>query len=201
MTKFPPLSNPTAFAKAVPERITYHKGLPRNYRFNAKEGTLNYEDQTAITQSGSTFSLIPLAFRIFKAALFGTELRDWFECFFLNQSGHLCVLSFHSSSVDRLKKAMMRDLIYEGISLWDCILTVRPLPRSHPKHGGYFVADFLFELLPEAAQKKSAEIRAALPAIYREDTITHPDTISLMAGYGYPALFNHAPEISESEAA
>lgn len=201
MTKYPPLSNPAAFAKAVPERITYHKGHPRNYRFNAKTGVLRFEDEHDITSSGAAFSLIPLAFRIFKASLFGGEEKDWFEVYFLNQSGHVCVLSFHSSSVDRLKRAIVRNLMYDGLTLAECIMTVRPLPRNHEKYGPYYVADFFFEELPQPAADKGTEIRRLLPPIYREDTVSHPDTISLMAGYGHPGILNHAPAAIDSREA
>ena len=182
-TKFPPLSNPASFANIVVERIAYRTGTPRNYRFNAKRGTLNYEDQEAITTTGSTFSLIPLAFRIFSAPLFKGDHRDWVELFFLNQSGHLCGLLFHSSSVDRLEQAMARDLFYEDLSLLDCVLTVRPISRTHEKYGPYYVADFLFEPLPEAAAQKAAAIRATLSPIFRADTVTEEKTIHQQEGY------------------
>lgn len=186
MTNFPPLSNPASFARAVPERITYLTGRPRNYRFNAKNGTLNYEDQKQITEPGSTFSLIPLAFRVFEGALFAGKTRNWFEVFFLNCSGQLCGLLFHSASVDRLQQAVSRDLFYEELSLLDCILTVRPIPRSHPEHGPYYVADFLFEEMPPTAREKAQAIREHLPPVYRGDTVTHPDTYKLQAGYQAP---------------
>jgi hypothetical protein len=186
MTKYPPLANPASFALAIPDRVKYHKGYPRNYRFNAKNGTLNYEDQEQITKPGSTFSLIPLAFRIFEAPLFSKKTRDWFEVFFLNQSGHLCGLLFHSSSVDRLQQAVAKHLIYDEISILDCVLTVRPIPRSHQEHGPYYVADFLFEEMPQPAKDKAQEIRKAIPAIYRDDTVSHPGFIKLQAGYQSP---------------
>lgn len=186
MTKFPPLSNPKSFARAIPERVTYLTGHPRNYRFNAKNGTLNYEDQEQITQPGSTFSLIPLAFRVFEAALFSGKIRDWFEVFFLNQSGQLCGLLFHSASVDRLQQAVSKDLFYEELGILDCVLTVRPIPRNHKEFGPYYVADFLFEEMPPEAKHKAEQIRKALPAIYRDDTTSHPDFIKLQDGYLAP---------------
>ena len=197
MTKFPPLSNPQSFARAIPSRVTYLTGRPRNYRFNAKNGTLNYEDQEQITQPGSTFSLIPLAFRVFEAPLFANKVRDWFEVFFLNQSGQLCGLLFHSASVDRLQQAVSKDLFYEELSILDCVLTVRPIPRNHKEFGPYYVADFLFEEMPQDAKDKAGEVRQTLPAIYRDDTVSHPDFIKLQAGYEAPDYEAESIEISE----
>ncbi|MEL7163402.1 MAG: hypothetical protein AAFN92_21775, partial [Bacteroidota bacterium] len=162
-----------------------------------KNGTLNYEDQKQITEPGSTFSLIPLAFRVFEAPLFTGKTRDWFEVFFLNLSGQLCGLLFHSSSVDRLQQAVSKDLYYDELGILDCILTVRPIPRTHPEHGPYYVADFLFDELPAAAKEKAQLIREHLPAIYREDTVSHPDAFKLHAGYRAPDFAAETTQLPE----
>ncbi|SEQ60789.1 hypothetical protein [Neolewinella agarilytica] len=199
-TNYSPLSNPDSFAKALPERITYLEGMPRNYRFNAKRGNLNFEDEKEITAGGSAFSLLPLAIRVFRAPLFKGPDRLWLEIFFLNKSGHLCGVLFHSSSVDRFYNAAGKRMVYDRVSPLGSLITVRPLPRMHPEHGPYFVADFTFEDLPTPAQNKAQEIRQAIPPIYRRDTVTHPETMLLQEGYQAPdyeaqstEITNHAP--------
>lgn len=185
-TNYSPLSDPASFARAIPERVTYLQGLPRNYRFNAKAGTLNYETEKEITASGSTFTLLPLALRLFTAPLFKGPDRKWLEIFFLNKSGHVCGVLFHSSSVDRFYQAAGKKMTYDGVSPLTSLITVRPLPRKHPEHGAYYVADFTFDELPAPAIAKAAEMRGLLPPIYRDDTVTHPDTILLQDGYQAP---------------
>jgi hypothetical protein len=196
-TNYSPLSDPAAFSRALPERVTYLEGLPRNYRFNAKNGTLNYETEKEITPSGSAFSLIPLALRVFTAPLFKGPDRKWLEIFFLNKSGHVCGVLFHSSSVARFYDAAGKRMAYDGISPVTSLITVRPLPRKHSEHGPYYVADFSFEELPAAAITKADEIREALPFIYRDDTVTHPDTILLQDGYQAPDYEAQSIEIAE----
>ena len=197
MTKFPPLSNPNSFARAIVDRVKYVVGLPRNYRFNAKNGTLNFEDQQQITEPGSAFSIIPLAFRILdNVSLFNDEPRERFEVFFLNQSGHLCDLILHSYSVENLRRATAKYLSYEELSILDCVLTVRPVPRNHPKHGAYYVADFLFEEMPEEAKLRAAEMRSVLSPIYREETVCHPDLTTHAEGYCAPDFEAESTELT-----
>jgi len=200
-TNYSPLSNPASFAKALPERVTYLEGLPRNYRFNAKKGTLNYETEKEITSDGSAFSLLPLALRVFTAPLFKGPDRKWLEIFFLNKSGHVCGVLFHSSSVDRFYDAAGKRMVYDGISPISSLITVRPLPRKHPEYGPYYVADFSFEELPTEAMAKADEMREVLPPIYRDDTVTHPDCILLQDGYHAPDYEAESIEITENVAA
>jgi hypothetical protein len=200
-TNYSPLSDPASFARALPERVTYLEGLPRNYRFNAKEGSLNYEKEKKITSGGSTFSLLPLALRVFTAPLFKGPDRKWLEIFFLNKSGHLCGVLFHSSSVDRFYNAAGKRMVYDGVSPITSLITVRPLPRKHPEHGSYYVADFSFDELPAEAIAKTEEMREVLPPIYRDDTVTHPETIMLQDGYSAPDYEAQSVEVLPNVAA
>jgi hypothetical protein len=196
-TNYAPLSDPKSFAKARSERVTYLEGLPRNYRFNAKKGSLNYEDEKEITDGGSSFSLLPLALRVFRAPLFNSPSRMWLEIFFLNKSGHLCGVLFHTSSVDRFYNSAGKRMSYDGISPLSSLITVQPLVRKHAEYGPYYVADFKFEELPPAAAKKAAEMRSILPPIYRSDTVTLPESILLQDGYSAPEIESDTIEIVE----
>jgi hypothetical protein len=95
-------------------------------------------------------------------------------------------------------------MVYDGVSPITSLITVRPLPRKHPEHGPYYVADFSFEELPKEAIAKAEAIREALPPIYRDDTVTHPETILLQDGYqapDYEATSTELPQASGSVAA
>ena len=150
----------------LPE-IKYLPGFPRKYRFDAKNGKLNFNGETDITPKGQAFTIIPLAHRIFTDEILGYSRRKWAEMFFVNQAGHVCSLLFHGYSVDQLQ-VILGDLYYEDAGLTDIRLTVHPEPRSND-FGNYYVASFGFEVLPAADRAQLALVAESLPPIYRQD--------------------------------
>lgn len=151
---------------ALPE-IKYLPGFPRKYRFDAKNGKLNFNGQTDITPKGQSFTLIPIAHRIFTDEILGYSRRKWAELFFVNQAGQLCSLLFHGFSVDQLQ-TILGDLYYEDAGLTDIRLTVTPEPRSN-EFGNYYVASFGFEVLPAEDREQLTILADSLPPIYRQD--------------------------------
>lgn len=151
---------------ALPE-IKYLPGFPRKYRFDAKNGKLNFNGQTDITGKGQSFNLISLAYRIFTDEILGYSRRKWAELFFVNQAGQLCSLLFHGFSVDQLQ-TILGDLYYEDAGLTDIQLTITPEPRSN-EFGNYYVASFGFEVLPAEDGEQLALIAESMPPIYRQD--------------------------------
>lgn len=160
-----PLTNVKSLIQ-LPE-IKYLPGFPRKYRFDAKNGKLNFNGQTDITPKGQAFTIIPLAHRIFTDEILGYSRRKWAELFFVNQAGHLCSLLFHGYSVDQLQ-LILGDLYYEDAGLTDIQLTVHPEPRSND-FGNYYVASFGFETLPASDREQLALVAESLPPIYRQD--------------------------------
>ncbi|PHN01273.1 hypothetical protein [Flavilitoribacter nigricans] len=150
----------------LPE-IKYLPGFPRKYRFDAKNGKLNFNGEADITPKGQAFTLIPLAHRIFTDEILGYSRRKWAELFFINQAGHLCSLLFHGYSVDQLQ-LILGDLYYEDAGLTDIRLTVHPEPRSND-FGNYYVASFGFETLSAADREQLALVAESLPPIYLQD--------------------------------
>lgn len=160
-----PLTDIKSLVK-LPE-IKYLPGFPRKYRFDAKNGKLNCNGQTDITQKGQSFSLVPLAYRVFTDEILGYSRRKWAELFFVNQAGHLCSVLFHGYSVDQLQ-LILGDLYYEDAGLTDIQLTVHPEPRSND-FGSYYVASFGFEVLSAKDREQLALVADSLPPIYRQD--------------------------------
>ncbi|PHN01888.1 hypothetical protein [Flavilitoribacter nigricans] len=185
----------------LPE-IKYLPGFPRKYRFDAKNGKLNFNGETDITPKGQAFTIIPLAHRIFTDEILGYSRRKWAEMFFVNQAGHVCSLLFHGYSVDQLQ-VILGDLYYEDAGLTDIRLTVHPEPRSND-FGNYYVASFGFEVLPPADREQLALVAESLPPIYRQDIFIRracaSGTNSGMAKAQYHAWKNvQLPELEHSE--
>lgn len=147
--------------------IKYLPGFPRKYRFDAKSGKLNFNGETDITSKGQSFTIIPLAYRVFTDEILGYSRRKWAELFFINQAGQMCSLLFHGYSVDQLQ-LILGDLYYEDAGLTDIQLTVHPEPRSND-FGNYYVASFGFEVLSAKDREQLALVAGSLPPIYRQD--------------------------------
>jgi hypothetical protein len=180
----------------LPE-IKYLPGFPRKYRFDAKNGKLNFNGQTDITQKGQAFTIIPLAHRVFTGEILGYSRRKWAELFFVNRAGHLCSLLFHGYSVDQMQ-LILGDLYYEDAGLTDIQLTVHPEARSND-FGNYYVASFGFEVLPPADREQLALVAESLPPIYRQDIISLPRGEG-RGGAEYHAWKNgQLPELEHSE--
>lgn len=160
-----PLTDIQALVK-LPE-IKYLPGFPRKYRFDAKNGILNFNGEKDISQKGQSFTLIPLAYRVFTDEILGYSRRKWAELFFVNQAGHMCSILFHGYSVDQLQ-LILGDLYYEDAGLTDIQLTVHPEPRSND-FGQYYVASFGFEVLPTKDREQLALVADSLPPIFRQD--------------------------------
>lgn len=176
--------------------IKYLPGFPRKYRFDAKNGKLNFNGETDITQKGQAFTIIPLAHRIFTDEILGYSRRKWAELFFVNQAGHLCSLLFHGYSVDQLQ-VILGDLYYEDAGLTDIQLTVHPEPRSND-FGNYYVASFGFEVLPPADREQLALVAESLPPIYRQDIFNGDAQYHAWKNVQLPEL-EHSEKVNEVE--
>ncbi len=164
--------------------IKYLPGFPRNYRFNAKEGLLNFQGEQKLTDRGESFQLLPIAFRIFTDQILGFSRRRWAELFFINQAGQLCALMFHGYSVEHLQH-LSGDLYYDNAALTDVVLTVTPEARSN-EHGKYFVAKFNYAPLSVEEREQLESLRDSLPPIFRTETLTGDAELHAGKGYGAP---------------
>lgn len=162
--------------------LRYWRGSPRNYHVDLRAGSgcLKLDGRKQVTEPGKSFKFIPLAVRMFSAALFGTPEKTWGEFFFLNQGGHLSVFMVHGFSIDNFRNAF-RELYYSGANpcqvVWEMSFEER---RNVEAKSTYYVANFTFEELPsdsvEIVDSVAAELVNQYHHIYRSDT-AHGETL------------------------
>ena len=174
-----------ASIQAFPE-IQYLPGAPRAYRFDAKAGRFNFRGETQLTNRGEAFAFIPIAYRFFAGEVLGYDHRNWVEFYFINQLGQVCSLLFHGYSVDNLRPTFA-DMHYDRIDFTQVKLTVLPEQRTN-QHGSYFLASFSYEVLPTEDGQVLQAITAALPPLYREDTLVTLDATTLKQNYDPPEV-------------
>lgn len=168
----------------APQKIVYLAGNPVDYRFRAKEGKITCElvgEKTVCDfKKGDTFTVRPIAVRLFKfTGLYGIERRnekgevmpdDWGELFFLNNSGHVCVLTFGRFSVTNLVSNVGKMLHYTGQKMTGVNLEISGKQKSN-KFGEYWILQFaMSETAPDASFDS-----LVLPCIYREYTTMSDD--------------------------
>lgn len=155
--------------------LKYRVGSPRAYRFDAGKGQVNRDGQEIITKSGEPFSFIPVAWRVFNDNLFDMGRKKWAEMFFVNQHGILCLIMFHTYTVESLIE-IESDLFYDDLKITDVVLTIKPeaktskkLDEATQKPMAYYIGKWTFE----AAKPDVLEAMKAMTAgqeIYRLDT-------------------------------
>ena len=175
--------------KSVPEsEIKYLPGHPRQYRFDASRGLINLNGETNITKKGSTFTFIPIGFRIFRDDILGMGKKKWAEFFFLNQSNHVCNLLVHGYSVEQLMKTI-EQMYYDEANLCDVELTLKPVERTNTAaESKYFIADFSYKLLPQESRDLLQTITSELE-LWREETFTGDAEVSLQMNF-FPPINN-----------
>jgi len=178
--------------------IKYLEGLPREYRFNAKTGTLSQGGNLDVTKKGEPFSILPIAYRIFSADMFNYEGKDWAEIFFINERGHMSCMMVHGFSVDALRQCMA-DLFYEDVNLCQTVLTVTPVQKSN-EFGTYYVAQFKATPLPERERDTAKMLHDSLARpIFQYKTVSV--NASNSTSMNMPILRNpeDRPELYEGE--
>jgi len=168
------------------ENIQYLTGYPRQYRFDAKKGVFNMKDSEALTKAGQDFTIVPIAYRIFTDSIIESYYgrRKWAEFFFINDKGQMCAILLHGHSVDNLRK-LRAQLYYEGASLTQVALTIKPEAKKHDK-GKYYIADFSIEVLTIPEIETHQAVADSLPPIYREDTYTGDAEMIDQSNYNVP---------------
>ena len=152
-------------------KIKYLKGYPRPYRFNASSGILNLNGQTPVTKAGKTFTMIPIAYRLFKDRLFEYSKREWLELFFIDENGAIALVMFHGYSVEEFLQ-MTQELFYEDLSITEIEITVTPEQKESKSAKGskYYIASFEYKKADSQYLNTVKTITEGLE-IFREDTI------------------------------
>ena len=176
--------------------IKYLEGLPREYRFNAKEGTVTDSSGNALTKKGEAFSFIPLAYRMFPAEMYNRERKMWAEFFFLNDKGHVSLLMFHGYSVESFQKSLS-ELFYEDATPLQSVITVTPEPKAN-EHGTYYVASFAMAPMPDADAAQIEAIRNGIDPLFQYQTANIGLEESAGLNYGLPTGHD-AKELNSGE--
>ena len=96
----------------------------------------------------------------------------------------MCAILLHGHSVDNLRK-LRAQLYYEGASLTQVALTIKPEAKKHDK-GKYYIADFSIEVLTIPEIEIHQTLADSLPPIYREDTYTGDAEMIDESNYSVP---------------
>lgn len=153
----------------VTSKILYSKGLPKEYRFNGQTGKFNIDGEI---DKGTTLELVPLAWRVFEAELFGRGRVDlWAEIFFIDDESCVSAIMFNNTSVQILQKAFAK-LVYQRLTLSEVKMKISTEQRKNEKaKSTYHVAVFEFEKADPDFCLMMQEFALDFP-IYRADTVT-----------------------------
>jgi hypothetical protein len=110
--------------------IKYLLGMPKQYRYNAQSGQFNIDGKEPVLDEkgrvATEFKLLPLSFRVFRDSLFGRDkMEEWAEMFFIDSLGCVSAIMLNNTNVQELKQHI-KSLFYEGLSITDSILVLRP---------------------------------------------------------------------------
>ena len=182
------------------DEILYIEGQPRDYRFDARNGTFKLGEEEILTdhngQPLKSFTFQPLAWRIFTDTLFGREREEiWAEIFFVDSENCLSVIMFNNSSVKELQK-LIQPLFYKRKKLSEVVLTMTPESHENTKikpKATYFIAKFKMEdAMPERIEAFGQY--ADCNRIYRLDTLTNGAIYHFVADCFYNALAEQEKE-------
>lgn len=153
----------------ISSKILYAQGLPKQYRFNGQTGKFNIDGET---DKGNVLELVPLAWRVFEAELFGRERVDlWAEIFFVDDENCVSAIMFNNTSVQILQKAFAK-LVYQRLTLSEVKMKITTEQRKNEKaKSTYHVAVFEFEKADPDYCQMIQEFALDFQ-IYRTDTVT-----------------------------
>lgn len=165
--------------------IRYLPGYPQVVRFDASRGIFSINGGIPLTKKGEDFTLVPVAFRIFKDNILGFGIKRWAEFFFISEQKTVCNLLVHGYSVENLMRTI-QDMYYDGSNLCEVALTLKPVEKMIKETGSkYFIAEFGFKKLDADTQ---STLQAAVSGlkIWREDTLTGDAINELSSNYNPP---------------
>ncbi len=183
--------------------IQYLVGHPRTYRFDASRGFFTLNGITPISKKDQAVTIIPIAYRIFKADILGVKGKQWVELFFLNGRNQVCSLLMHGYSVDSLLESTT-DLFYDDVNLCGVALTIQPIGKTskqqdeNGKYPKYFIGKFSYQLLDQVA-KENLEAATKDLQIWRADTVTTEVETQVAVNYQAPVVDQALVVVEEIE--
>ncbi|GAB3278175.1 hypothetical protein GCM10027347_52400 [Larkinella harenae] len=168
-------------------KYKYLEGHPRQYRFDAKDGSFNINGDTP---AGKQLNFQPIAWRIFKDNILNMGTKNWAEVFFIDEKNCVSAILFHGYSVDAIFK-LVEPLFYDDLTLADVVITCVPEKKENTKiqpKGVYYIASFTYALADPA---KTEELKAFAQdnRIFRQETLT--DIANIQTSYNYYNPFDH----------
>jgi hypothetical protein len=171
----------------IQSKILYITGRPRQYRFNGQNGQFNINGDRVLTddkgKAMKSFTIIPVAWRVFEENLFGRGRKDlWGEIFFVDDKDCLSVIMLNNTSLEELMR-LETDLHYDRVKLNQICLTMTPEQVTSEKGGekkSWYIARMSYNVAPKEVAKMYAEF-AADHRIYRQDTLTPTAVYTLIS--------------------
>lgn len=174
----------------VKNRFKYMKGMPRQYRFNGQNGRFNLD---GFEDKGTSLEVTPIAWRVFTADnLFGRErLEKWVELFFVDAQNCVSSIMFNNTSANVFQQ-LLGQLMYADLTILEVVLTITADRRTNSAVGSnYYIAQFNFKKADPEAVSLFTAFTADVP-IYREDTITDSEVVSL-------ASLSYRPDVPQAQ--
>jgi len=171
-------------------KLKYLPGYPRQIRFDASRGFFNIKGEIPLTKKGEEFTVLPVAYRIFKDDILGMGRKLWVEFFFINNSNQMCALMLHGYSVQNLMR-QTDEMFYDDVSLADVALTIKPVEKTcstaddQGKFPKYFMCEFSYKKLNKKTLDTLSTAIKGLQ-IWRADTLTGDAMVSFSRGYNPP---------------
>lgn len=149
----------------------YLEGHPRQYRFDAKDGSFNINGDAKTSFKALTFQ--PIAWRIFTDSILNMGTKNWAEMFFIDEKGCVAAVLFHGYSVDNIFR-LIEPLYYDDLTLADVVITAIPEKKENTKiqpKGVYYIASFSYTIADAAQTKMLSDFATDVP-IFRQETLT-----------------------------
>jgi hypothetical protein len=181
----PALKSHQTFNQATGEigsKFKYLEGHPRQYRFDAKEGTFAINGTEKL---GPVLSFQPFAWRIFVDDILKMGKKTWAELFFIDEKGCVSVVMFHGYSVDNIFR-LIEPLYYDDQTLADIVLTVVAEKKENTKiqpKGVYYIANFSYKLAKDADRTALLKEFGQDTRIFRQETLT--DLADIRTAYNF----------------
>lgn len=172
------------------DKIKYKEGYPRQYRWNAKNGTLNLGAEQRLNDEGDKIVFLPISMRLFKGAILNYKSKRWLEFFFINQVGQLSSFMIHGFSVENFLR-LEGELFYDDATAENIIITLKPKAKTSEK-GNYYIAEFSYEILTPEQQDIKDTIINSLSSVYKLETAEMD--VEEIASFNYNNPFASLPE-------
>ncbi len=184
----------------------YLEGQPKQYRFNGQNGQFNQNgDKVILDDKGKptkTFTITPIAWRVFEENLFGRGRKDlWGEFFFVDEKNCVSSIMLNNTSLQELLD-LAKELFYEDINLGQIRLTMTAENLTGEKNGqktSWYITRLTWEMAPENEVKAYAEFAADYP-IYRADTLTSTAVYRFKSESFYLPEFESVPALESENA-